>query len=250
MDSRLSVRCPPRPSAPSWPSSPCSPSPPPASRSACGAAPSRRRRPRPDAADRRRAPTATTPSRPSLVVGIGEQQAAMFSDPRFRDLRHRQGRASSSPTTRRAWTSSASSSTSGWPRRASAGVEPFITFGHSRVHPDKLPTVARVPRRRSARSARATPTCASTRRGTRSTTTASRRRDHPERAAEYYNVVKAECRGCLVRRGRRARPARHDALPQALPSARSTASRRSGACTTTPTSTASARAGCARCCAR
>ena len=151
-------------------------------------------------------------------------------------------RGSSCPTTRRACASSARSSTPGSRGASAPGVEPFITFGHSRVHPKKLPSVGEF---RAAFRAfqRAIPTC-----GLRAV-----ERDQPRQPAdvarrrggrrEYYNVVKAECARLHRARRRRARPGRDGALPQAATGATSTASRRSGACTTTPTPTASARAG-------
>ena len=167
-------------------------------------------------------PPFTVERRPPLAVGIGEQQAAMFSDPRFRDLGIDKARivvaydAMSVEFERQlldVWIAEA--------RRA--GVEPFITFGHSRVHPDTLPSVARVPGRVPRVSRRATPTCASTRAWNEINHDGQPTHDHPERAAEYYNVVRRRVPE-LPRRGRRrARPAGHGAPTCGATAATSTA---------------------------
>jgi hypothetical protein len=143
--------------------------------------------------------TTPQPSHRSFVVGIGEQNSPMFADPRFRALAIRHARlvvpydAAGRRSERDlvdAWLAGA----------RSAGVQPFITFGHSRAQPAKLPSVAEF----------------------RAAFTAFRRRypdvrtyapwneiNHvsqptaraPERAADYYNVVKARCTGCTVLAG-------------------------------------------------
>ena len=78
-----------------------------------------------------------------------------------------------------------------------AGVEPFVTFGHSRVHPDKLPSVAEF--RATFRAFRDRyPGVRVYAAWNEINHDGQPTHDHPERAAEYYNVVKAECRGCLV----------------------------------------------------
>ena len=134
-----------------------------------------------------------------FYVGIGEQGSAMFADQRFRDLGIEHARlvvpydAIARPTEREL--------TDAWLREAErADVEPFITFGHSRAEPEKLPSAAEF---RSAFRAFAErypdvevyapwneinhasqPTVRS-----------------PQRAAEYYNVVKEECEDCTVLAG-------------------------------------------------
>ncbi len=139
---------------------------------------------------------ATTPGRPPLVVGIGEQRAVMFSDSRFHDLGIDKARIVVAYDATRVkferelmdlWLAEA--------RRA--GVEPFVTFGHSRVHPDKLPSVAEF--RATFRAFRARyPDVRVYAAWNEINHDGQPTHDHPERAAEYYNVVKAECRGCLV----------------------------------------------------
>ncbi len=144
------------------------------------------------------APPAQQPEK-AFDVGIGEQGSAMFADKRFRDLgiEHARLVVPYDAIARRIerdlsdlWLSEATR----------AGVEPFITFGHSRARPEKLPSVSEF---RSAFRAFAErhpdvkvyapwneinhvsqPTARS-----------------PRRAAEFYNVVKQECTDCTVLAG-------------------------------------------------
>ena len=153
---------------------------------------------RPGAGGGAATPTApATPARPE--IGIGEQQAAMFKDERFERLGIRKARLVAAYDATRVrferdlialWLAEA----------ARAEVEPFITFGHSRVKPRKLPSVREY--RAAFRSFRrmfpqvqvfapwneinhaSQPTAA-----------------NPRRAAEYYNVMKAECPTCVVLAG-------------------------------------------------
>jgi hypothetical protein len=82
----------------------------------------------------------------------------------------------------------------------SAGVEPFITFGHSRVAPKKLPTVAEF--RSAFRAFRARyPQVRAYAPWNEINHVSQPTADAPQRAAEYYNVVKEECEGCTVLAG-------------------------------------------------
>jgi hypothetical protein len=147
--------------------------------------------------------TGSTPSAPAvpqgLAIGIGEQQAAMFSDKRFRDLGIDKVRLVVSYDATRVrferdlvdvWLAAA----------ASAGAEPFVTFGHARVHPRKLPSAAefrtafRAFRKRYP-SVRVYAPWNEINHASQPTAGA------PQRAAEYYNVVKAECPDCTVLAG-------------------------------------------------
>jgi hypothetical protein len=142
-------------------------------------------------------PRPATPAKAaSFAVGIGEQGAAMFADRRFRDLGIDKARlvvpydAVGRRTERDladAWIGAAQA----------AGVEPFITFGHSRANPEKLPGVGEF--RSAFRAFRkrypdirvyapwneinhvSQPTSRS-----------------PRRAAEYYNVMRADCPHCTL----------------------------------------------------
>jgi hypothetical protein len=146
------------------------------------------------------ASTATpTPPSERPAIGIGEQQAAMFADKRFEELGIDKVRLVTAYDTARVrfereivdnWLAQA--------RRT--GAEPFITFGHSRVHPQRLPSVAefrgafrafkdRYPDVRvyapwNEINHASQPTARS-----------------PRRAAQYYNVVRAECPDCTVLAG-------------------------------------------------
>lgn len=137
--------------------------------------------------------------RDGLVVGIGEQQTAMFALPRFKALGIDDARlvvaydAASVDFERDLVTT--------WLSEAKrAGVRPFITFGHSRVRPKKLPSVSEY--RRAFRAFRRlfpdVETYAPWNEINHNTQPTSK---HPKRAAEYYNVVKDECSGCTVLAG-------------------------------------------------
>lgn len=144
-------------------------------------------------------PTTPAPAAQRPVIGIGEQNAAMFKDRRFEQLgvQHARLVAPYDAARRRierdlvtVWLAEA--------RRT--GTEPFITFGRSRETPRKLPSVAEY--RAAVRSFRrmfpdvrvfapwneinhnSQPTAKS-----------------PRRAAQYYNVMKAECPACVVLAG-------------------------------------------------
>ncbi len=134
-----------------------------------------------------------------LVVGIGEQQWAMFGDPRFRPLGVKHARlviaydAVAVPFERQladAWLAGT----------RAAGVEPFITFGHSRVNPKKLPSAAefrdafRAFRQRYPQVRVYAP-------WNEINHVSQPTADAPQRAAEYYNVVQADCDGCTVLAG-------------------------------------------------
>lgn len=144
--------------------------------------------------------TSTAPSpRGGLAVGIGEQGTAMFADPRFKALGIEKARLVTAYDATRVGFERALDDT--WLRAArDAGVEPFVTFGHSRVHPHKLPSVAefraafRAFRKRYP-DVRVYAPWNEINHASQPTSRA------PERAAGYYNVVKAECPGCTVLAG-------------------------------------------------
>ncbi|MDX6683580.1 MAG: hypothetical protein QOG94_3619 [Solirubrobacteraceae bacterium] len=151
--------------------------------------------------------TAAPPSRPAsraglrkgLVVGIGEQLTEMFGEPRFRALGIDHARlVVAYDATRVAFERPIVDE---WLRQARlAGVEPFITFQHSRVHPTRLPSVAafradfRAFRQRYPQ-VRVYAPWNEINHASQPTSRA------PARAAQFYNVVKAECRACTVLAG-------------------------------------------------
>lgn len=137
--------------------------------------------------------------RRALVVGIGEQRSAMFSDPLFRALGIDRARLVT------AWDTVAvpfeRDLVDAWLRAArAAGVEPFVAFWHSRVHPRMLPSVAQY--RAAFRAFRA-------RYPEVRIYSAWNEPNHPreptvgapQRAADFYEVVRAECAGCTVPAG-------------------------------------------------
>ena len=133
------------------------------------------------------------------VIGIGEQQAAMFRDERFTELGIKHVRLVTAYDTARVdferdlatlWLSEA--------RRV--GAEPFITFAHSRVNPGKLPSVREY--RRDFRAFRErfpqVQVFAPWNEINHRNEPTSR---SPRRAAQYYNVIKEECPTCTVLAG-------------------------------------------------
>ena len=134
-----------------------------------------------------------------LVIGLGEQQAAMFKDERFTDLGIEHVRLVTAYDTPHVgferdlvtlWLSEA--------RRV--GAEPFITFAHSRVNPEKLPSVSEY--RRNFRAFRErfpeVDVFAPWNEINHKNEPTSR---SPRRAAQYYNVIKEECPTCTVLAG-------------------------------------------------
>ena len=143
--------------------------------------------------------TSTTAERDELVVGIGEQGAAMFRDPGFKRLDIKHARLVVAYDAVRV--KFEREIVDNWLEEAErAGAEPFITFQHSRVKPRRLPSVdefrddfrafrERYPQVRvyapwNEINHNTQPTAKS-----------------PARAAEYFNVVREECDGCTVLAG-------------------------------------------------
>lgn len=143
--------------------------------------------------------TGTGAGQDGLVVGIGEQGAKMFDSKHFRDLDIKHARlivpydAASRPIELQLadiWLAAAKR----------AGVEPFITFGHSRAHPAKLPSVAEFHSAFKA-FARRYPDVRVYAPWNEINHDSQPTADAPARAAEYYNVVRAACRDCTVLAG-------------------------------------------------
>jgi hypothetical protein len=142
---------------------------------------------------------AAKPKQGSFIVGIGEQNSPMFADKRFRDLGIEHARlvvpydAAARPDERKlvdAWLAGAKA----------AGAEPFITFGHSRAVPKKLPTVAEF---RAAFDAfhKRWPDVEDYAPWNEINHVSQPTARSPQRAAQYYNVVKARCSDCTVLAG-------------------------------------------------
>jgi hypothetical protein len=144
-------------------------------------------------------PAAKPEARDDLVVGVGEQQAIMFGDQHFRalDIDHARLVVAYDATHVRFEREIVDN----WLKQAKrAGVEPFITFGHSRVHPRKLPSVAEFRADFNAFSKRypQVRVYAPWNEINHASQPTSR---SPRRAAEYFNVVSKECDGCTVLAG-------------------------------------------------
>jgi hypothetical protein len=146
------------------------------------------------------APPATTPAAPpGLLVGIGDQGTSMFTDKRFSALNVKTARLVTSYDAARVrferdlvdqWLAAA----------AAAGVEAFVTFGHSRVHPDRLPSVSEF--RSDFRAFRKRYPSVVVYAPWNEINHASQPTSKaPERAAQYYNVVAQECPTCTVLAG-------------------------------------------------
>jgi hypothetical protein len=135
-------------------------------------------------------------ARPDLVVGIGEHGTAMFTSPLFKRLRVKHARLVT------AWDTTSvkfeRQIVDGWLAAArSAGVEPLITFGHSRVKPKKLPSVGEYTAAVKAFRKRypSVRTYAPWNEVNHQSQPTFR---EPERAAEYYNALKGVCGDCTV----------------------------------------------------
>jgi hypothetical protein len=144
------------------------------------------------------APATTAPARRHgrLVVGMGDQNAITFSTAAFLALKIRRARLIVSYDT----------AAVGFERRLvdqwmaavrKAHIEPFVAFQHSRVHPARLPSVAaysdavRAFRRRYPQVKVFT---AWNEVNNQTQPTAHR----PERAAAYFDALRAQCKGCTL----------------------------------------------------
>jgi hypothetical protein len=132
----------------------------------------------------------------AVTVGIGDQSPTMFSDPNFRALNVKHARvivpydAVSVRSDR--------DHTDAWLAAArAAGVTPLISFEHSRVHPTKRPSVKEYTAAFKAFRARYPWV------KTYSPFNEANHKSQPtfhraKLAAQYYNAVRANCRGCKI----------------------------------------------------
>lgn len=142
------------------------------------------------------AAAASTPAHARTVIGVGDQKASMFDDPKFRELGIRHARLSVAwDAMSYPWQVQEIDDWMAGARRA--GVEPLVTFGHSRTVRRSLPTPSRLQyefRRFRARypwvDTYATwneanhcgePTC-----------------HRPALVAAYYKAMRRECRSCTI----------------------------------------------------
>lgn len=139
------------------------------------------------------------PASDGPVIGIGEQNAGMFAAPAFKGLNVEHVRLVVSYDATKvkferelvdAWLKGAEQD----------GAEPFVTFGHSRVKPKKLPTAEEY---RSAVQAfrKRYPQVKVFAAWNEINHNSQPTYKNPKRAAEYYNVLAEECSDCTVLAG-------------------------------------------------
>jgi hypothetical protein len=143
--------------------------------------------------------TATAPRPQRPVIGIGEQGSAMFKDKRFAELGVKHVRLVVPYDATR--TRIERDLVTLWLREARrTGSEPFITFGHSRRSPRKLPSVSEY--RAAFRSFRRMfPDVVVYAPWNEINHNSQPTYRQPRRAAQYYNTMKAECPACVVLAG-------------------------------------------------
>jgi hypothetical protein len=137
----------------------------------------------------------------AVLVGIGDQRTDTFADPLFEDLGIRNSRNFTPWNT--ALKRGQASSLEAWITAAeTAGVEPLISFAPSvgsrcPARPCKLPTVSEYTRAFRAFRKRF-PTIDTVSPWNEANHRSQPTFRNPKRAAQYYNVVRKYCRGCVI----------------------------------------------------
>ena len=129
-------------------------------------------------------------------IGVADQKPDMFSDPRFDDLGVQQARlAVSWDALRYGWQTA---EVDAWMRAARArGINPLITFGHSRMHSFRLPTPRRM--RKEFRAFRAKYPWATTFATWNETNHCGEKVCHrPRLVVAYYRALRRECPRCVI----------------------------------------------------
>jgi hypothetical protein len=137
----------------------------------------------------------------AVLVGVGEQNASMFTDPLFTQLGLKRSRYFPS------WNVALKPEEAGWldawlANAQNAGVEPLISF-HAALgsacpsRPCKLPTVGQYTRAFKAFRAR-WPQVRVISPWNEANHRSQPTFKNPKRAAQFYNVVRARCRGCKI----------------------------------------------------
>jgi hypothetical protein len=129
-------------------------------------------------------------------IGIADQKPDMFSDPRFGELGIQQARlAVSWDALDHSWQSA---QVDAWMQAAHArGIDPLITFGHSRVHTFSLPSPRRM--RREFRAFRARYPWATTFSSWNEANHCGEKTcRRPRLVAAYYRVLRRECPTCTI----------------------------------------------------
>jgi hypothetical protein len=132
----------------------------------------------------------------ALVVGIADQKPDMFTDSRFDDLGVRYARLNVAwDAMNHAWEVEELDRWLGGARRA--GVQPLVSFGHSRVHRRELPTPERF--KWEFRQFRARYPWVTTFATWNEANHCGEPTCHREKlVAAYYRKLRQECRGCTV----------------------------------------------------
>ena len=137
----------------------------------------------------------------AVLVGIGDQNASMFTDPLFVDLGMKRSRVF--VPWNAALVKKQRNFLDGWLDAASAaGVEPLVTFSQSENskcprRPCKLPTVREYTKAWKAFRAR-WPFVKVISPWNEANHRSQPTFKNPKRAAQYYNVVRARCTGCKI----------------------------------------------------
>ncbi len=141
-------------------------------------------------------PASTVPTTPSVKVGIADQKADMFSDPRFSQLGIRYARLAIG------W----DALTSRWQRdlleiwlrsARAAGVEPLISFMHSRTQRRKLPTPERL-KYEFRRLRELYPWVTTFATWNEANHCGEPTCHRPKLVAAYYRALRRECRRCTI----------------------------------------------------
>lgn len=140
-------------------------------------------------------------SEAAVAVGIGEQSASMFTDPLFTELKIKRARYFPS------WNVALKSRERGWldtwlDQAEQANVEPLISFSQAvgsrcPAKPCKLPTLGEYTRAFKAFRKR-WPQVKVISPWNEANHRSQPPFKNPKRAAQYYNVVRARCKGCTI----------------------------------------------------
>lgn len=142
------------------------------------------------------ASAATTPAQRGVNVGIADQKPDMFSDERFAELGINRARFSIAwDALRSSWQTA---ELDAWLQGAQAsGVEPLITFGHSRTNRRSRPTPARLTRE-FRRFRQRYPWVTTFATWNEANLCGEPTCHRPALAAAYYRALRKECRSCTI----------------------------------------------------
>jgi hypothetical protein len=135
-------------------------------------------------------------SHAAVAIGIGDQSPSMFGESNFQALKLKQARLIVPYDT--VSVRADRDVTDAWINAArSAGVNPLVSFEHSRVSPKKRPSVAEYTTAIKAFRARY-PSINTYSAFNEANHQSQPTFHHPKLAAQYYNALRANCRGCQI----------------------------------------------------